>query len=302
MICLLCGGLVLGWSDFLHRRLIRAADRMMGVADIPALGVDLIAPPFALPASTESLAGMGGRTLRALPADSPERSGDILVEWQPAPLSKSDEGTIQQTLSSFWAAVTWREKAAYVRDAARVAPLMKDYYETRHRTEPKAGKFQSASAYVAAPFEILHVVYESPEGDRPLELALVRDADGTYKLDWESYTGSGQLAWDVLQKERPTTPVLMRAYAVQEEHFEFEFKDATRFACLKLVSKDFEHVLYAYTEKESDLATEIEASAPAGSLHPLTVRIAYPPNAQSGNCVRLEAIVASRWLLLDEGA
>lgn len=302
LICCYVGGLVMGWVQIYQRWMVRAAERMMGIEDVPALSADVIVPPVALPASTESLAGVGARTLRALPADSPDRSGDIRIEWQPAPLTKTVTGTVQQTLVSFWAAPTWREKAAYVRDAARVAPMMRDYYENRRRQEPKAGKFQSAAAYVAAPFEILHVVYENPDGDRPLELALVRDADGTYKLDWESYTGSGQLPWEILQKERPTTPVLMRAYAEREEHYEAEFKDAARFVCLKLVSRDFDHVLYAYTERESELAGEIEANAAAGSLQPLAVRIAYPPNAQSGNCVRLEAIVASRWLLLDEGA
>lgn len=302
VVGLLFGGLVLGWSGYHQRRLVRAVNRMIGVSDAPIPEAALVATPIALPANTTRLADTDARTLRALPADSPDRSGDMRVEWQPAPLSKDDADAIQRTLSSFWKAPTWREKTAHVRDASRVAPLMQDYYETRRRKEPAAGKFQAASAYVAAPFEILHAVYESADGERPLELALVRDADGTYKLDWESYTGSGQMAWDVLQKERPTTPVLMRAYAVQEEFFKAEFNDATRFVCLKLVSDDFAHELHAYTERESELAAAIEANAPAGSLHPLTVRIAYPPNAQSGNCVRLEAIVASRWLLLDEGA
>lgn len=298
IVLVLAGGLALGWMAFHEQRLSRALNRSAGLSDGTTQNLNGTDQLHAEANGRVRLSQIGRTGEKTASPAEPNAAGGS--PWEVIPLAEAEQRAAQQMLASFWNTPSWRDKSTYVRDAGRVTPLMQDFYEVRHRQDPRAGAFVSAAAYRAAPFEILHLVYESASDRRPLEFALVKDADGSFKLDWESYAGVGDMPWEVFQQQRPVSPVLLRAYAVLDDYYNFEFSDASRFLCLKLVSSDFERVLYAFAETSSETAQRLTCDPAARSLQPLTIRVAYPENARSTNCVRLVDVVANRWLLLDE--
>ncbi|MFZ4764998.1 MAG: hypothetical protein ACOYMN_08585 [Roseimicrobium sp.] len=291
VIIIFTGALILGWLSCSANDAFRKVTQQAGLQADPVSGLTFDNK------GTIKLSEMVITTRKALPASTAPRE-DAQV-WQPMAITPAEESAAQELLAQFWSAKSWREKAAFVRDDARVAPLMQTYYEVQKRREPRAGGFQRSAAYLVPPFEVQHLVYDSDIPQRPLELALIKAADGTFKLDWESYTGVGEITWEAFQKEQSVKPVLLRGYGVPDNYFNFEFVNRNQFVCLKLVSSDFENILYAYTERDSPTGRAISGEGETASLHPVAVKVAFPPNPQSSNCVRLVELVANRWLLLD---
>jgi hypothetical protein len=62
-------------------------------------------------------------------------------------------------------------------------------------------------------------------------------------------------------------------------------------------------MLYGYCERETELGRWLESqlshTRKGNNMAGYTLRIAYPENAQSEQCVWIKQVVASRWLILD---
>ncbi len=202
-------------------------------------------------------------------------------------------------LEHFRSATTWPEKARFVRQTERVRPLMETFYEKRHGTEP-ATDGQRVGLFVhgkGAP--VLHVAFADKKGSQPSYADLVREPDGAYLLDWESFVAAGEMDWEDFIKTRPTQPQLLRCVLSVTDYFNYEFTDKGRYVSLWLQSDDGERSLYAFCERNSALATKVGEhlkTARAGADR-VTVRVAFPEKAQSDNCVRLVELVADRWTL-----
>ena len=122
-------------------------------------------------------------------------------------------------------------------------------------------------------------------------------AGSDYLIDWESYTGASERGWEEVLRDRPSNAVLLRAMANVDDYFNYEFTDDLRFLCLKLESADSSKVIYAYVPRTSKMAAALPSLFGKGNSIPVTVRIAYPLNAQSSKCAELVELVAPRWLL-----
>ena len=201
-------------------------------------------------------------------------------------------------LHKFMTAPDVGERARFVHDAARVTPAMRRYYETEHLTDPKLGRMKSGACYSFEGGEMLHLVFAGGSTQRDLEVALRRrEGDTGYLIDWESFAGESETGWNEVQQQRPTMPVMLRVLASVDDYYNYEFSDDTRYLCIKLESAAGRRTIYAYCLRESPLARSLLPLFGAGRIAPLTVRIAFPMNAKSSNCVELKELVANRWLL-----
>ena len=220
----------------------------------------------------------------------------VLVEMSEA---KAEAAKIRalSNLQHFAAATNWVEKLPYVHDADRVRPLMKRYYEDQKQVEKKIGSPESSSFYRFGTMQIQHIICNTTSANGQLELAMRLEPNGDYLLDWESYVGASDMALTDFKKLKPSVSTLFRVYAIEDDYFNFEFSDSSRFICLKLLSSDNTETLYAYCDKDSGAAKELKKILIKVSSVPLTLMLTFPENAKSNNCVHLREIVANRWLL-----
>jgi len=217
------------------------------------------------------------------------------------PLLESSDEFIQavELLEQYWKTPAWKERVPLVAHSERVAPLMKDYYEKQGAADPVPGGLVSKARFQIDGTEILYFSYTSNRPTGSLEIAMLRGPQGKFLIDWESLTGYGVMSFQEFRAQRPTKPVLMRAYVRLFEYYNFEFSDSKKYLCIKMMSEDGQNSVYGYCERGSSLARWIDAdlatTGPSG-FKGYTMLISFPPNAQSNQCVNLEKVVAQRWL------
>lgn len=201
----------------------------------------------------------------------------------------------------YWKPEAWKERAALVLDSNRIADLMKNFYETQGGTDPMPGGLLSKARYRINGTEILYFSYTSSRPSGTLEVAMRRGLQGRFLIDWESLVGYGEMSFQELRSKRSTKPVLLRAYAKLFDYYNFEFSDSTKYRCIKLTSEKGDHSLFAYCERGTDLARRLEselATAGGSGFQGYTLRVAFPENAQSNQCVNLTELVTAGWLIL----
>ncbi len=199
----------------------------------------------------------------------------------------------------YWGAKTWENRVPLVRDANRVKRLMQTFYENQAGTDPMAGQLQSVGRFMINETEVLHFAYESARPSGVLEVALVRDLGGAFRLDWESCVGYGDKTFVQMRLQRPTEPSVLRVMAMVDDYYNFEFDDPDKFICVKMLSPDGGYSLFGYAERAGEIGRWLEREVmPQRGLRGLTVQVAYPENAQSDQCLEIRRIVEDRWLLL----
>jgi hypothetical protein len=219
------------------------------------------------------------------------------------PLMESTDEVVQALalLDQYWKTEDWKERVSLVAHSDKVGAMMKDFYETQGGKDPVPGAMVSKARYKINDTEILYFSYSSSRPTGSLEVAMLRGPEGKFLIDWESLTGYGQMSFQEFRTQRPSKPVLMRAYVRLFEYYNFEFSDSKKHLCIKLMSENGESSVYAYCERGTQLARSIEAdlatTGPSG-FKGYTMLISFPPNAQSNQCVNLEKVVAQRWLNL----
>ncbi len=219
------------------------------------------------------------------------------------PLLETTDEVVQAValLDQYWKTTEWKERVSLVANSERVAPLMKDFYETQGGKDPVPGSMLSKARYKINDTEILYFSYASSRPTGSLEVAMLRGPQGTFLIDWESLSGYGELSFNDFRTQKPSRPVFMRAYVRLFEYYNYEFSDSKKYLCIKLISENGENSVYAYCERGSALARSIDAdlisTGPSG-FKGYTMLVSFPANAQSNQCVNLEKVVAQRWLSL----
>ena len=217
------------------------------------------------------------------------------------PLNESSDEVVQAIalLEKYWSTPNWKDRVPMVVDAARVEPLMRNYYETQKGVDPVPGDLISKARYEIDGMEILYFRYHGNRVSGTVEVALRRGSEARFQIDWESLTGYGELSFAEMRAERPVRPVLMRVYARQFEYYNYEFTDASRYYCVKLSSPDGEKSLYAYAQRGTPLgdwlSNTLAGTGPTTAMG-LMVKVAFPPDAQSNQCLKLLQVTAPRWL------
>jgi hypothetical protein len=102
---------------------------------------------------------------------------------------------------------------------------------------------------------------------------------------------------------------------MESDYYNYEFDDKARFLAVKLRSPDGMHSLTGYVLRKSQLGIAVgnligvrlpnplppEVPLPPlrlpGAKQAVTLRVGFPPAAQSDHCVMIKEIVADRWML-----
>lgn len=193
---------------------------------------------------------------------------------------------------------SWREKLPLVRDAARLEPMMRNFYEEQKHADPVVDRLEGVQQFLFHGVEMLKLDYAARSVSGKLEAALLRDPAGALKLDWESYVGYSDMAWSACRKARPTEPKVFRAFASVGDYWNYEFQDESRYLSVRLVSPDELETLHGFCERDSGVGRELSSVlSRSAQQQAVTVRIAFPEKAESDECVRILGLVAERWLM-----
>jgi len=300
--------LVVGWQWFgneLKRRgiiLERARMHEARVKELERLGLDaeagIITPESLQTAPTVDLRQASPRTgdgvtVVPLPSD---------VKELPPQETAADFVEGVETLQKYWKATTVSERLPHVYDAARLEPLMKDYYERQKDSDPNHNELLSRKRLLIDGVEILYFSFKSSRPTGYVEVAMRRGDRGNFLVDWESLSGYGQMSFAELKKSRNADTVEIRAHVRLFEYYNYEFTDSDRYLCVKLISPNGIDTLYGYCARESEIGHWLQTQLAAGPngmpTNGYTLKVAFPENAQSDQCVWVHQVTASRWLSL----
>ena len=227
-------------------------------------------------------------------------------EFQDLPLQEQAPDYIEavETLQNFWKAIKVKDRLPYVYAADQVKPLMEDYYERQGETDPDHTELKQKSRFMLdGKAEILYFSFASSRPTGLAEVAMRRGPNGRFLVDWESLAGYSNPAFAELKKLKPTEPVQIRAFVRLFEYYNYEFADSSKYLCVKMIASNGVDMLYGYCERESELGRWLDAqlshTRSGSAMSGFTLRVAYPENAQSDQCVWLKQVVAARWLLVD---
>lgn len=325
------GGLVAGWSWYVAVLEVRARMQELGAkydkrvvqsggsADLAARSLGLpdprpaeapapaVAPPATparpAPPPADNSIGMVKGSKNAVsiadmvrPDSVPAAAASITaIEGEmPADLKSA----VNDVMQTYWQAQSWQDKLPLVRDPASVGPRMQDFYEVQKQSDPVSGRLEGSLRFRFNGAEVVTLSYSSSRVNGKVEVAMLKDASGQWKIDWESYTGYSEMAWDQFKKTRPPESKLFRTFAGPGEYWNFEFSDEGKYLSVHMLSPDGLVSMHGYCERESSLGREVASvlSRTAGK-QPLIFRLAFPDKAESDHCVRILGLVAERWLM-----
>lgn len=216
-----------------------------------------------------------------------------------APVEPRRELAAQDLLQRFLQVESWRDKLPLVVDADRVKVAMREFYESARSQEPDTPGPARQASFRINNTEVLLFSYASTRPGNATDVALIARPGESFKVDWESFVGASEMSWPEFKKQRPTEPKLFRVYAQFDDYYNYEFSDEKRLHSLHLTSPDGLYFIYGFCAQDSAVGRTLSSLQAGGATRmALTLRLAFPPAAESDHCVHITGVVANRWLLV----
>lgn len=218
---------------------------------------------------------------------------------------------VKSAIEAFLKAVSLDDKLPLVIPKPHIAARLKEHYQTRGLKDPLVESIEAPVPADGSAGQRVAVRIKSPQAAPGEALACFeRTADGKLLLDWESFVGYSQMGWAEFRRDRPTAPVMLRAYVSNDDYFNYEFTDSSKFISVQMRSPDGSAMINGFCESKSAVASALlsriaVAKSEAGSAAegrvwtPVMVKVRFPPNAQSDHCVELLSMPQHQWLAQD---
>lgn len=220
------------------------------------------------------------------------------VEEETAPAAKGLILEIESVVKSFLESPTPEEALRYVRDPERIAPKLKAWYATKTYNAPGFREVADDSVDTNdATGKILTVKVRTRDFEMR-EIVLI-GTEGNLKVDWESWVGWSEVAWDEFQSQRPVEGKWFRVELSRVAYYNFDFKDEGEWVSYRLVSPDGSASLFGYAPFASPLDEQIRPADENGKVK-LLLKLKYPPDAVSGNQVIIESVSGQNWVKIPE--
>jgi hypothetical protein len=201
-----------------------------------------------------------------------------------------------EVMTQFLESLTPEDLRAVLREPDRVWPQVQAYHALTPwrpftvRSLPSKAEVRQNRGLLAGAVEV--------DDYQRFIIAMERTPDGI-KVDWETFTGQGDMSWDDLILKRPTRPVVMRALVQADDYFNRDFPDSGTHACFQLIAHRDTHRVYGYVERGSKVHAQLASRTRINPRNPLTLRLQYPPGSRSDEQVEIVDVVADGWLVCD---
>lgn len=213
---------------------------------------------------------------------------------------KKNIALVEDCISSYLLARSVEELLPHVRHPNRVKPLMNHYYSQHVFTPKKVNRIAHSRALALdnRSFILKNVILTNGQAK---SLLIEQIDSNTFKIDWETDVYYQPVAWDKYLTEKPTEAMNMRVSVTPDNFYSYEFRDESQFQCYKLTSLKSNRHLFGYVERTSDVARQLEEKMMANFRHgggekePMILRLRFPKNSKSKQCVMIEKLLAARW-------
>lgn len=237
---------------------------------------------------------IGGASPSVPPAVRPA-SASGTVSAAPV-LTDADYAEAEDVMRRFLEALNPDDLKPVIREPERVWPLVEAH--TRRvpwkpfvvRRLPAKHEIQMNRGLMAGAVEV--------DDYQRFVVAMERTPDGI-KVDWETFTGQGEMSWEDFVTQRPTTPVLMRVSMRADDYFNVDFPDSSTHACYRLTAHQDTHRLYGYVERGSPVHAQLATRMRVNPRIMPTLRLKFPEGSTSADQVEIAEIVADGWLVTE---
>jgi hypothetical protein len=193
-------------------------------------------------------------------------------------------------LEAFFEAPDLPAKAALVRDAARVRPMIEDFHGARGHAFPTLGRVSTGQPTTFGEKPMVMFEVEPFSGPR-YYVAVVWDGL-RFAVDWESLTAYGTMDWTEFLETKPAAPQTMRVF-LREAAATAKPPGLTEAATFFLVEhRDSPQPLMVAAD---DLAEKLQSLA-ANRRAPVTLEIVWKTAKSGGAAIPwIETIFAEGW-------
>lgn len=226
----------------------------------------------------------------AAPSGGPE-SADVA-----ASLSDLEYSETSEVMKKFLEALTPEDLRPVLREPERVWPLVQAHHQ-RTPWKPFIVRRLPAKNQVQLNRNLLAGEVEVDDFQR-FVVAMERTPDGI-KVDWETFTGQGEMAWDDLLAKRPKTPVLMRVALRADDYYNSDFADASTHACYQIISHKDTHRIFGYVPRGSPVHAQLASRTRVNPRILATVRVQYPTLSTVDDQVEIVELIADGWLVTE---
>ena len=196
-------------------------------------------------------------------------------------------------ISEFLSAPTFQDRLTFARDPERVGPLMERYYQT---VPEGAIKFREPeNGWTMQPFDSFLLATVVTDEYKQLPIAVERQEDGGFLVDWESFVGYSEIPWEEFMVDLPPRPFLVRAQVSVGDYFNYGFED-TEWFCVCLQDRRLEHTAYGYIEQGSQLGKDIFKILDSQRMAHLTLKLSAPGDGKASNQFLITEFVANGWV------
>ena len=233
-----------------------------------------------------------------------EKLSEGALAIQALPLAERDmaqdrRGLIESSgklVENFLNAPNYLERKQYVSYPERVEALMEDYYQRNPDgpisfKEPEEGwKFLPAGASLftdvtTGNFDVLPI-------------ALGRQDDGSYRVDWEDFVAYSEIGWKELIETKPTEPVMMRGLIKDGNYYNFGFTQ-DKWKCLQIQDFSGEYTVYGYVELEGEVMKKLVGKPIPQQPIRITLRLKHTGEGSGDRQFEITEIVAPDWRGMD---
>jgi|GEM_PF-2826865 len=191
-----------------------------------------------------------------------------------------------------------------VRDRERVEPKIRAWYTAEKPWKPIEinNKFDPSDVFtVDGDFIVLQLILANFD---EMPISLERNGKD-FLVDWESFTGYGEMTWDELMEKRPQQPVLMRAVIERSrttDYFNDAFSNPQTHNCYLVRDADSEHIISGYTVKDSAPDVKLRQHLqrlpdPSDKFRTLAViTLRYPANSKGPHQVEIVEFLENGWV------
>lgn len=228
--------------------------------------------------------------------DGPPLETRIMADYGPA---------LKDTIQRFTSAKSVDDILPLIRDRERLEPKIRAFYSATNPWRPleirnKLDKDETFA--VDGNFIVLTLTLANFD---TAPISLERKGE-SFLVDWESFTGYGELTWSELKEKRPREPVLMRVVidrSISTDYYNGPFSDAEAWRCYQIHDLGSQHLLSAYAAKGSPVDVKIRQHlkpmpAPANGLDRTlaVIRVRYPEESKGPHQVEITEFLEDGWV------
>ncbi len=220
---------------------------------------------------------------------APATPAKVLVRGVP----EADYEAVRDTLTRFLAADSVEKLLPLVRDSARVEPALRAHYATKPLSPLRLRVFPERTDVMR--FGALYSGFIET-ADFEKRLFAMEQKDGAFFVDWEAFTGWGEVPWAELPEKRPTTPVKLRAHVQLDDYYNFAYTDTAKWGCFRIGPISGEQVLYGYAPRKSSLFTTLRDRCRNSPLVLAVLKVRYSEGSTTRDQVEITDFVCAGWV------